>query len=122
MVETKHCRRKVQARVLKSVGATLRGRTRIVDRPARLEDEQVDRFVVILPETDNAGCEVLVHRLDDAVRGVLQKEGVEVNGSLSVRSLSYPEHREPILELRDIAIEADIKRRVMPEMEEEVNA
>jgi GGDEF domain-containing protein len=118
----RHVRRKSQARILRSVGATLRGSTRIVDRPARLEDEEMERFVIILPETNYEGCEVLAHRLDSKVRNVLLEQGVEANGSLSVRSLAYPEHRQPILELRDIAIDVDIKRRVLPEIDEEVTA
>jgi GGDEF domain-containing protein len=102
---------------MRAVGATMRSSTRLVDRPARLGDHDVERFVVILPETDHGGCEVLAQRLDTAVRGVLQAHSVQANGSLAVRSLAYPDDRRSILDLREFAIDVDIKRRVLPEQE-----
>jgi GGDEF domain-containing protein len=112
--------RKSQARILRAVGATLRSSTRLVDRPARLADHEVERFVVLLPETDHGGCEVLAERLDTAVRGVLQAHSVQANGSLTVRSRAYPDDRASILDLREFAIDVDIKRRVLPEQEAQV--
>src|SRR5436190_10461139 len=87
--------RRSQARILRAVGQTLKGSTRLVDRPARLADDELERFVVILPETDQAGCEILAGRLDTAMRSVLESHAVETNGSLAVRSLAYPQDRQP---------------------------
>ena len=114
--------RKTQARVLRHVGATLRDSTRIVDRPARLADDELERFVILLPETNQQGCQVLAERLDTAIRDVLQAHSITADGNVTVRSLAYPEDRQSILDLRELAIDVDIKRRVLPEHEDAANA
>jgi len=91
----------------------LRTAIRTVDRPSRVRDEDGDRFLVILPETDRQGSDILAERLGTAARRYLADQGVEANGSLAVRALAFPEDTEALNELRSTVAVADARRRVL---------
>lgn len=100
-------------RTRRDLAKLLRGAVRTVDRPSRVRDEDGDRFLVILPETNRQGSDVLAERLGSAARRYLTDQGMEPNGSLAVRALAFPEDTEALRELRTVVAEADARRRVL---------
>ena len=105
--------RKQRARLLRLLGTTLKASTRRVDRPARIHDDALERFVIILPETGSEGSHVLAGRLDTAVRTALETNAVHADGHLEVRTLAYPEDRLAIEDLRAASAVIDAERRVI---------
>lgn len=104
---------KSRRRTRRDLAKLLRAAVRTVDRPSRVRDEDGDRFLVILPETNRQGSDVLAERLGNAARRYLTGQDLEPNGALAVRSLAFPEDTEALRELRATVAEADARRRVL---------
>lgn len=105
--------RRRQNRALRDFGKVLRQAVRTVDRAARVEDDDSDRFLVILPETGREGSAVLAGRLEEAARSFLTQQKLVPNGNVSARALTYPEDNDSIEALRREVTEADARRRVL---------
>ncbi len=102
-------------RVLRELAGTLRGGLRGVDRPARIQDGNSDRFLFILPETGRQGSEVVVHRLEDAVRQLLDERKVTADGHVSARALTFPDDEAALGALREEVTQLENERRVLAE-------
>ena len=72
--------------VLRGVGEVVRSSVRRVDVPARYGG---DEFVVLLPETDRAGAEVVAEKIRTGV-AQLDVPGTEARTSLSVGIVTHP--------------------------------
>lgn len=100
-------------RALRGFGQVLRQAVRTVDRPARVDAGDSDRFLVILPETGREGSTILAGRLEEAARSFLAQQKLVPNGNVSARALTFPDDRDSIEELRREVADADARRRVL---------
>lgn len=100
-------------RTLREFAQVLRRAVRTVDRAARVDDGESDRFLVILPETGHEGSTILAGRLEEAARSFLAQQKLVPNGNVSARALTFPDDAEPIEALRREVADADARRRVL---------
>jgi diguanylate cyclase (GGDEF)-like protein len=64
---------------LKMLASILRNSSRKVDVAARLGG---DEFVLLLPETDEQSCEVMINRIEAATKQAFQEQSWEVSVSI----------------------------------------
>ena len=91
------------SRVLREVGFLLREAVRETDYPARYGG---DEFVVVLPQTDENGAQLMAERLQEAVaeHEFLQEEGINVRLGASAGTATYPseaQSKEALIRLAD---------------------
>jgi diguanylate cyclase (GGDEF)-like protein len=91
------------SRVLREVGFLLREAVRDTDYPARYGG---DEFVVVLPQTDEAGANLMAERLQYVIseHEFLQEEGINVRLGASAGTATYPseaQSKEALIRLAD---------------------
>jgi len=108
-------RRRAIRRSVKDLGDKVHEAIRTMDRAARVETEDRERFFVLLPETSQDGAAILVGRMRIATEELLQRQGCTVAENVSARALTYPEDADQILDVRAEAAFADEARRLLRE-------
>lgn len=76
--------------VLRDLGRLLSESVRTVDHVVHVRDGDAHRFVIVLPETAHDGAEVFRSRFDERVRAYLGDRGVQVDGQVPARALTFP--------------------------------
>ena len=101
------------SRLLREVGFLLREAVRETDVPARYGG---DEFVVVLPQTDEKGAQMIMERLQQAVEQhvFLQEEGINVRIGASAGAATYPgeaQSKEALIRLADERMYQDKEAR-----------
>lgn len=107
--------RRRYARIIRELARQIADAVRRVDRAARVDDGERDRFLIVLPETARQGADIFTGRLEERARAFLADRGADVDGHVSGRSIAYPDDPEPLNRLREEVALADAQRRAIRE-------